>query len=200
MGSFYVNVTLRGPSQEQVLKLLRRDRREAYVSPTRDGFTAVYDSEADSQDLEVLEELTRELSAELRCPAFAVLNHDDDILLYRLYEAGEKVDEYDSSPGYFSTEEPDDADGDKLPEPAGGDGARLCERMAPGADREAVEAVLRAPIMGEGGYLFAADRHAALARALGLPGFTVGCGYTYLEAGDLPAGVEEEELRRTEAD
>lgn len=30
-----------------------------------------------------------------------MLNHDDDVLAYELWSNGQKVDEYDSCPGYF---------------------------------------------------------------------------------------------------
>lgn len=43
-----------------------------------------------------------------------MLNHDDDVLAYELWSNGQKVDEYDSCPGYFSGDE-------SRMEPEGGD-------------------------------------------------------------------------------
>ena len=52
-------------------------------------------------------ELGTRLSLEFGCPVLAVLNHDDDILWYQLFENGKLADEYDSTPGYFdATAEP----------------------------------------------------------------------------------------------
>ena len=65
----------------------------------------------------------------------AVIVHDNDILIYFLFQNGELADQYNSSPSYFdygSTKEPAG--------PAGGDAGRLCAAF--GVDnRQAVESV-----------------------------------------------------------
>ena len=92
MGSFYTSHTLRGPSQQQVMKWL--DGRSAFVSSTEKKLTTILDEACESQDGEQLAALALQLSAHFHCPVLAVLNHDDDILYFELYEDGEKTDEY----------------------------------------------------------------------------------------------------------
>ena len=102
--------------------------------------------------------------------------------------SAELTDEYDSSPGYFDpTAEPS--------APAGGDAQKLCSAF--GASNIAqVEGVLRKSSFDEGGYTFAVERHADLARVLGIPSFGVGAGFRYVADGALPDGVEEDDLVR----
>jgi len=142
MGNFYTNITLRGPDKDAVLAVLRRDNRCAYVSQTRDHFTVVYDLETESQDEELLCHVAELLSREFACPALAVLNHDDDILIYHLYSRGEQVDSYNSAPGYF--------EGASTP-PSGGNTALLIKTFDAHCDPEALAAILHSQVSaGEG--------------------------------------------------
>jgi hypothetical protein len=186
MGNFYTNFTLRGPSQQAVADALAG--RSAFVTPAKDGSIVVYDEQSDQQDQYVITGLAASLSQEFDCPVLAVLNHDDDILWYQLYLGGELADEYDSSPGYFN----EFAD---RSEPSGGDAEKLCNAFG-ATDVLAVERVLRKPSFADGGYTFAVKRHADLARALGIPFFGVGTGFGYISAGELPKGLEEDDLIR----
>lgn len=190
MGNFYTNITLRGPSQKQAVDILLKKKRVAFVSPTVNGVTTVFDAECEQQDPNVLGALAAELSRELGCPALAILNHDDDILLYKLYEGGVLIDQYDSSPGYF------DANAEPS-EPKGGDATKLCNVMGVTENIKEIEGILRKSSYDENGFVFAVDRHEALARALGLPDFSVGFGYNYLRAGELPEGVSARQLKHT---
>jgi hypothetical protein len=190
MGNFYTNITLRS-HQARILDILEREERSAYVTPTVNGCTVVCDQECDEQDTDVLQELAALLSRELACVTFAVLNHDDDILAYWLYENGHLSDQYDSTPNYFS----DDEDEDALP--SGGDAHRLCRAFGVMQNVAEVEDVLRTPSFSEGEhYLFAVDRHADLVEALGVPLFSVGLGYAYVENDELPDGLERGALRK----
>ena len=186
MGNFYTNYTLRGPSQHAVAKALTG--RSAIVTPQQDGCVVVFDEQSDDQNSELISDLARDLSGGLRCPVLAVLNHDDDILWYQLYLNGELVDEYDSSPSYF--------DPDAEPSgPAGCDAQKLCAAF--GASNVAdVERILRKSSFDEDGYAFAVERHAELARALGLPSFAVGGGFSYVSDGEIPDGLSEDDLLR----
>lgn len=182
MGNFYTNFTLRGPSQQAVAAVLAE--RSAIVTPVQEGCVVVFDEQSDSQDSAVITELAARMSRELRCPVLAVLNHDDDIFWYQLYLSGELADEYDSSPSYFdSSAEPSG--------PAGGDAQKLCTAFGSSAVAE-VERILR----DSGGYTFAVERHADLARALGIPSFGVGAGYGYVSGGELPEGLHEADIVR----
>ena len=51
------------------------------------------------------------------------------------------------------------------------------------------EAVLR-----KADYVVAMERHHDLAAALGLPAFAVGCGFRYVEEGELPEGLSDGDL------
>ncbi len=188
MGNFYTNFTLRGPSPQSVAKALQG--RSAFVTPSQNGCVVVYEEASDDQDLDAIMALASHLSGELNCPVLAVLNHDDDVFWYFLYDGGEPVDQYDSTPGYF-----EDRYEDSVPE--GGDAVLLCRTF--GAEAvPAVEDVLRAPSTAEGGYLFAVARHADLARLLGIPDYGVGMGYEGISNGMAPEGLTRERLIRVE--
>ncbi len=188
MGNFYTNYTLRGPGQQAVAAALAG--RSAIVTPAKDGCVVVFDEASDEQNGEIIAELARRLSGELKCPLLAVLNHDDDILWYQLYLGGELVDEYDSSPNYFS------APGENISPPAGGDAQKLCVVFAVDAVAK-VEGILRKSAFADDGYTFEVERHADLAGALGIPSFGVGMGFRYISSGELPEGLAEDDLVRT---
>lgn len=188
MGNFYTNITLRGSNQDSIVEFLTQQKRRAFVSPTVGECTVVYDEECESQDTRILEELAANLSRQFNCPALAVLNHDDDILWYRLFDAGQPLDEYNSSPDYF------DGDEDESPLPKGGDVRRLCRAFKAEQSVTEVERVLRAV---DEDYVFSSERHEDLFKALGIPTFSVGCGYNYLQEGDLPEGLDSDSLKHT---
>lgn len=189
MGNFYTNITLQGPGQDEVAEALGAMGRSAYVSPTLDGFTVVFDGECESQDNRVLKRLTAELTKRFGCAAIAVINHDDDILWYQLYKNGEPLDEYNSAPDYFEPEgEPSG--------PSGGDAARLVQAFGVAADAKAVEQVLRTSSLDDDGYTFECERHQALATLLGMPLFGVGGGFNYISEGELPEGLTDKNIRR----
>ena len=185
MGSFYTNITLRTDRHDDVVAALDDLRRDAYVSQPQGGCVVVYDRESEEQDVEVLKKLSGSLSAKLRCAALAVLNHDDDVLMYSLHDNGRLVDEYNSSPGYF-----DSGPGEP---PEGGDASTLCRAFGV-ASTSGVEEVLHMPNGGGSGegFIFQTERHQALAEALGIPLIAVQTGYNYIEEGELPedAGAE----------
>ncbi len=183
MGSFYTNHTVRGPSQEKLLEWLHD--RPAYVSKCDGGLSVVLDAECEDQDGEVLATLASEISSEFNCHVLAVLNHDDDVLYFELYENGNKIDEYNSSPAFF-----DDSAGSY--EPTGGNAAQLCKIFG-AVDPDKVEAALR------GDYVFAFERHRDLAVALGLPMYSVGLGYNYVNEGELPPDAPDGEYKHSEA-
>ncbi len=184
MGNFYTNYTLRGPSPQAVAAALAG--RAALVTPAQNGCVVVFDEKSEEQNPEVIADLVTRLSCELHCPVLAVLNHDDDILWYRLYLSGELGDEYNSSPDYFdSSAEPSG--------PAGGDARKLCDAFGTSNVAE-VERVLRKSPFDEDGYAFAVERHADLAHALCIPPFGVGAGYRYVTEGELPEGLHERDL------
>src|SRR5215208_142239 len=104
MGNFYTNVTLRASDQPSVVQYLTERRRNAFVSPPEGSALVVFDSACEAQDYTVLRDLAIDLSKRFGCAAFAVMNHDDDVLLYTLVERGRVIDEYNSNPDYFDEE------------------------------------------------------------------------------------------------
>jgi len=184
MGNFYTNYTLRGPSQQEVAKALAG--RSAIVTPAQGGCVVVFDERSEEQDDKVIAALAARLSRDFGCPVLAVLNHDDDILWYQLYLDGTLADTYDSSPGYFNPSAKPSA-------PAGGDARKLCNAFGAAKVAE-VEAILRKSSLGGEGYVFAVDRHADLARDLGIPPFGVGVGFNDIADGELPDGLDEDDL------
>ena len=181
VGNFYVNHTIRGATPEAVAKALAG--RTAIIAPSDNDCVVVFDSECDTQDQAVISELGEKLSVELKATVLAVLNHDDDILWYQLFQNGKVVDEYDSMPGYF--DEDSDHSG-----ALGGDAAKLAAAFG-------VEDELGiARILKSDKYAFAVERHGALCEALGLPEFAAGCGYRYISEGELPDGLDENDLLR----
>jgi hypothetical protein len=182
VGNFYTNYTLRGPSQQAVSAALAG--RSAIVTPVKDNSVVVFDEESDLQSAEVIAKLGSHLSIALGCPVLAVLNHDDDILFYQLYEGGSQTDEYCSAPGYFS--------GADAP-PTGGNALKLCAAFGSSAT-EAVEPILHPPD-GERA-TFAFEQHDALVRALGLSDYGVAAGFNYVSQGELPGDLTEADLIR----
>jgi len=188
MGNFYTNYTIKGPRQHEVAAALAG--RKAVVACGENGCVVVFDKQSDHQDEEEIAALAAQLSARFNCPVLAVMNHDDDILWYQLYESGKLTDEYDSSPGYFDPDE-------EFSAPAGGDAARLASAFGT-KDVATVEAVLRKSDHDDDGYTFAVERHEDLVRALGLPEFAVGYSYISFGGDEFPEGLSEDGIVRTQ--
>ena len=189
MGNFYTNYTLKGVSQPGVASALAG--RKAIVTTDYNGCVMVFDKQSDKQDSKTISDLATHLSSQFACLVLAVLNHDDDILWFQLYENGKLTDEYDSSPGYFDgPEEP-------IP-PSDGDAKRLCAVFGFG-EPTAVESILRRSMFDEDGYAFAFQRHSDLVATLGLPEFGVGNCYRSFDdpCFEFPDGLTKRDLVRT---
>jgi len=124
MGSFFTNVQVfagtapRGREDEihgAIVASLRADAkakglsaasadeqadRTIFVGPPG-RWISVYDEASESQSLDVLDELAGTLSRATGCPTLGILVHDSDVLILRLFEAGELRDAYNSQPAYF---------------------------------------------------------------------------------------------------
>ena len=57
LGNFYTNIVLHEAAQPDVIRVLERLERNAFVSPVLHGKTVVYDAECDQQDPAVLGKL-----------------------------------------------------------------------------------------------------------------------------------------------
>jgi hypothetical protein len=185
MGNSYSNVTLRSADTDAIVQTLTLLRRRALVAPAIAGATVVFDEAIENGSRE-LSRFAAELSRRHGCATLAVTIADDDILWYALYHAGRLDHEYDSNPGY---------DTGRTGPPKGGNGAALGAAFGVPERAAEIERVLRVR-SGPEGYLFEHKRHADLVGLLGLPEIAVASGYGYIEAGELPEGLEESDLRR----
>ena len=175
MGNFYANIVVGDGDAERVVDSLGTLERRAYVA--RAGrHLIVFDEQCDTQDLEALEALADALSR--HGPAFAVCNHDDDVLWYALATDGKTIDRYNSMPSYF------DGGGD---EPSGGNGALLADVFHVPRRGRAVDELLHRLHSNVGVEI---DRHGELARLLDLPIASVGMGYRYVSRGEFPEAEE----------
>jgi hypothetical protein len=177
VGNFYTNVTLRGPGAEQIVAAIGQLGYRAFVANTINGLTVVCEQQSDTQNKGIWRNVASRLSKALSCDALAVMNHDDDILLYALYRKGRLVDQYNSCPAYWN--EADQAG------PVGGDQNMLCEIFGMPGNRAELDRVLHtAPSWEEGDnddeFVFAVERHAALVRSLDWPGIPYQQGFDYL--------------------
>lgn len=168
MGNFYTNITLRTKERASVINYMRSNGRACFVSPTLRGFTSVFERRCDEQDVNELEALASELSAQFRCLALAVLNHDDDILWIGTASNGEWVTTYRS---------------DQI---LSGNAWKLAREFRILGLFPLVWLLMRTPIV-----LFEIWRHTAIAFVLGIPDFTVGFGYKYLSRGEKPSTVDQ---------
>lgn len=151
----YVNFAVRGPGQAAIAECLRSAKRTACVGRSANGVTIFFDQASDRQDESIILALGKLASENLNAPVMAVLNHDDDVLAYWLFEAGQLVDEYSSCPDYAEY-------GDEPP--AGGDAGRLVAAFGVPARRAEVELILR-----DEDFIKEVDRHKALADLLRHP-------------------------------
>lgn len=183
MGSFYSNLALKTNDTDDVVDTLTQASRTGFVASAGE-WVVVYDAQCDDQDADEVELVGTMLSRQHRCVGFAVMNHDDDILVYWLFDKGEIIDTYNSRPDYFDSS----ADADQ-----GGDVELLCRTLG---KPQAVHIVRK--ILYEDEFMFESERHAALCQALELPLASVGTGFRHLEEDGLPDGISEDQLRRVE--
>jgi hypothetical protein len=76
---FYANITLNGPSRDDVATYLKSQGAAAFVSPPVRGAIVVF-----HEDLGGQEDLACRLSAEFSCPALLVMTYGIAVLLYPL--------------------------------------------------------------------------------------------------------------------
>jgi hypothetical protein len=199
MGNWYTNVSLKGAQQPDVVAVLEELGRRAYVTPEIADWVVVYDQQCDDFDLGVLESLALTLSTRLSCTALASCNADDDVLWLAVYENGSLATRYASSRKSFE-------DGEEFPKLA--EAAQVLTRVfqRPEAEKRVLRLlrrahgflgllhlVLKIPVV----YVVEVQRHLDLSRLLGMPAAAVGFGYTYLNKGETPEGLERAALRRT---
>jgi hypothetical protein len=180
MGKFYVNFSVKSADQQKVVDILQDAGRVAIVSPAQAGYVVVYDEETDRQALSSIVQVGTLLSESVNRSVLAVLNHDDRILRYWLFEKGAIVDAYDSRPDYFNKFFLDlnEEDDDEMKDIHTTHISRLeklkdCLKLK--IDLAKVKKILRNK------YPLETIRHQAFATELGLPDWSVGVGYYDVE-------------------
>ncbi len=209
MGNFYVNYQVRADSAEPVVAAARRACcGPAYVAPTRNGWVGVFD-EASRQDQEMMHQLALDLSAGLDTAVFGFLVHDSDVFYYLLYERGSLIAEFDSWPDYHRSGGESEAEdipsplprrhpdqlmlfdiGEPPEAPTPGNPEAILRHCRPGTTMGQVRDLLRQDswpaveaALGEGGpgHVNAMDRHAGLARLLGIDEELTYTGFRHIE-------------------
>ena len=172
----YANLTLVGPDQDAVVAHLKKLGTVSYVSPTVKGVTVIF-----HEDLASQEPLAADLSAEFSCPVLVVMTYATRILMYVLFENGDRTDTYVS-------ERHEDLV-DYNAEPPAGDPERLADVFSKPSAVRRLTTVLTKPATEGNGLVYAANRHGELFSALGLPTFGVNVGFDAIELGELPGGA-----------
>ncbi|MEL6150553.1 MAG: hypothetical protein AAFR56_13085 [Chloroflexota bacterium] len=176
MTTHYTNITLYGVEQDDVLTWCEDNHVAGYVSPTIDEITVLYENTlaehvADEKPMEHLLARGAKLSQDLLVPAMVALVADDDLFMYVLYLDGQMIDHYMS----YTTKPPVNGSVNVLRDTFDAEG-----------EEKRIEAALRRE-----GILSAAERHKELMDALALPPMMVDMGYDYLEEGEKPHGVDD---------
>jgi hypothetical protein len=166
MGSFYTQVLVRGVDAQRCADVMRALTRASYVLPPRSGVTVVCDRESENQDMQLLDSVAATLSARLQADATAVLNHDDDWLVFRHFRAGKFTGGLQVG---------------RAPWTLRGSPARLRDAVNPRAPSLPLYLALLKP------RVFQVKRHAELIHVLGLPQGSLGVGYDYIARNDVPA-------------
>lgn len=179
MASSYTNITVKGPEQADIIAHLRTLGRRAYVSPTTVGCTVVFDEASEGQDTELLGSLAESLSGHFGCPAVAIIDHEDAVLMYQLYVNGEIIDEYLSVPEAFEMDEEDAM-------AVAGDERLICEAFG----RHGYESKLREVLDNQTKYSAEYERHKDITDLLGLPRIAVNLGFMYIAGSRMPERIE----------
>jgi DNA-binding protein YbaB len=170
MGNFYSNITIKSTQLDAIVQQINSLDHTTFVAAAEKGFTCVFPWD----DLAVFD-IASDLSKHLSCVTFAAMNHDDDVLMCKLYDSGTLLDEYNSTPEFFG-----EGNG-----PKGGNAERLIQAFGAKSNAATVNTILKKK------YLFAIGRHSDLVQELGLPAVTVGSGYEYITRGDCHVDVQD---------
>lgn len=192
MGTTYANITLKGPKAQDILQELGNQGRSAFVSPTEDDLTTIYEMDSDEGDSSILVNLAEDLSGYFGCPALAVQTENEELFRYWLFADGELLDTY-------SSQLSQSAEGRGSSKSHGGKPELLAQFFNTDVTREELNDILHCPDQ-DCGFSLAADRHLSLVELLGLPMCSVGFGFCDLDSGEYPEDLDEENLLRVDVD
>ncbi|HEY2461977.1 MAG TPA: ankyrin repeat domain-containing protein [Candidatus Acidoferrum sp.] len=102
MGSSFTNYQVRTNDAAKCAKVVAGCiASRAVLTDPQNGWITVYDEKSESQDIEVIRSLTKNLSSKLKTAVFAIVVHDSDIFVYLVYKNGQLLDRFDSKPDHF---------------------------------------------------------------------------------------------------
>ena len=159
-GSFYANITIVGTDPDAVVEATKDMGLVAIIVIGKPDGAVICEKTMDSKDDVYGRNLAKKLSKSLESVAVYVLNNDSKKLLITTYAYGEKVFEYDLSPGIS-----------KSPSIQG---LENIESTFPSVDVSKLRTVL------EGKYASADDRQAEIWNLFSLPYNVSGLGYRNL--------------------
>ena len=160
----YANITVLGADSGSVVDAIKDMGLVAVVVSGKADAAVVCEKTMDSQDDVYGRNLARKLSKSLECVAVYMLNIDGAELLITMYAYGDKVLDYDSSPGHFKG----------LDRPPSIEGLENIENTFPNADTAKLRAALEAK------HVPVDDRHVEIWNLLSLPYNAPGLGYHFL--------------------
>ncbi|MBI3724628.1 hypothetical protein HY251_11830 [bacterium] len=117
MGVSFTSLHAKAKNRRRLVVALKAAKAlPAYVSDEHAGWVSAYPRSTEPQDPKVLEEVARAVSRKLGAPVFGFLVHDSDFLVSLAFDKGRLVDDYHSSPEYYSggSAPPRGGDADKL--------------------------------------------------------------------------------------
>lgn len=193
MSTNYANITLKGPDAQDIMHELGNLGRSAFITPTVDGLTTVFDMDSDEGDIDALSGLAEDLSGYFGCVALAVQGSDEELLQYWLFADGDLLDSYTSPVPARDLGETG------MKQSVGGKADVLTHQFSSESPSEDVAEVLHCPD-DDCSFTLAVDRHLSLAELLGLPLCSVGFGFNHIESGEYPEDFEEDELLRLDVD
>lgn len=178
MGSFFTSVHVRHPNKKVVMKAVDTTQCvPAFVTDAENGWVTVFPQMTENQDYDLLINVTKALSRELKTPTVGTLVHDSDIFKFVVCEKGQVIDEYDSCPDYF--------DDSEQSTPTGGNPETLAAISTSGTTTAAnFTELLKEEVT------FAEDLAVEFARLLGISGDVATVGYTYAASGEFSGKLE----------
>jgi hypothetical protein len=149
----------------------------AYVSPSKQGWVSLYDEKSETQDAYEIGRIGSDLSAKLNTAVIAFLVSESTLFVYYIFENGDLVDEYHSTPPPNNAQTQADQRFRFMGRPD-----ELLKFCAPGTARRDIElALLRGDSLMEGGFaasVNAEERLHPLATALRIDDLRIMLGFT----------------------
>ncbi len=173
MGNFYTQILACGATQSRCFKVMHDLKRRSVIAPPHRDIVTVLDASAEAQDVEELDSVAYTLANRLSKPTIAVVNHNNDLLTFRIFGP-------DGFRGYCRS---------------GMFRGGACKDL-----KTACRASCSAPAIWFAfvrPHPFQISRHAHLVRLLDLPPWSVGLGFRRLSQGECEREIPAEQLLHT---